>query len=87
MLLVASSNIIMALWRRSARASAINCRWPCEKLLPPEETLVSSVMTGLASQFILVELVVTDSESVTSSVSDDDGGTSSDCRATMSVIR
>ena len=49
MLLVASSKIMMELRRRRARAKAINCLWPWEKLVPPADTFVSSVMVVLVS--------------------------------------
>lgn len=49
MLLVASSNTIIELRRKSARAIAINCRWPCEKFDPPGDTWVSSVTSVLDS--------------------------------------
>lgn len=40
MLLVASSMMIMGLRRSSARAIAISCFCPCEKLPPPADTWV-----------------------------------------------
>jgi hypothetical protein len=43
MLLVASSRTMIAARRSSARARAISWRWPCEKLAPPAETVLSSV--------------------------------------------
>lgn len=49
MLLVASSSTIIELRRNSARAIAINCRWPCEKFDPPGDTWVSSVTSVLDS--------------------------------------
>ena len=49
MLLVASSKTMMELRRRRARAKAISCLWPWEKLVPPADTFVSSVMVTLVS--------------------------------------
>lgn len=49
MLEVASSRTIIELRRSNARAIAINWRWPCEKLVPPADTCVSSVMATLLS--------------------------------------
>jgi hypothetical protein len=43
MLLVASSRTMIGARRSSARARAISWRWPCEKLAPPAETVLSSV--------------------------------------------
>ena len=52
-LLVASSSTIIELRRKSARAIAINCRWPCEKFDPPGDTWVSSDTSGLASNSVV----------------------------------
>jgi len=49
MLLVASSKTMMELRRKRARANAISCLWPCEKLAPPADTFVSSVIVILVS--------------------------------------
>ena len=61
MLLVASSNMMMELWRRSARAKAISCRCPWEKLVPPGDILVARLMVVFVSNSVLV---ATDDESV-----------------------
>jgi hypothetical protein len=67
---VASSRMIIELWRRRARAKAINCRCPWEKLdpvkdeqsalkvdhgIPSAETRVSRVITGFWSNSVTVE--------------------------------
>ena len=72
MLLVASSNTIIELRRRRARAIAISCLWPCEKFVPPGDTFVSSVM----ELFNSTSVVATDkaSESNVSSSPSIEGG-------------
>ena len=70
MLLVASSNTIIELRRRRARAIAISCLWPWEKFVPPGDTFVSSVMELFES----TSVVATDKASDTSSWSSIEGG-------------
>lgn len=53
MLLVASSRIITELRRSSARAIAINCLWPWEKLFPAKEICVSKVTITLVSTSVV----------------------------------
>jgi hypothetical protein len=54
-LLVASSRMMIELLRSSALAIAISCRWPCEKLDPPDDTFVEREMVVLASISVEVE--------------------------------
>lgn len=65
MLLVASSRTIIELRRSRARAMAISCLWPCEKLVPPADTLLSNETVVLGS----ISVVVVDIESAVSSCS------------------
>lgn len=65
MLLVASSSTMIELRRRRARAIAISCLWPCEKLVPPAETFVSNEIVVLRS----MSVVVVEIESAVSSLS------------------
>ncbi|KAJ7619564.1 hypothetical protein FB45DRAFT_871699 [Roridomyces roridus] len=60
-LLVASSITTMLLRRKSARAMAINCLCPCEKLVPPADTCV------LKESFVLVVSTVVEAVSEVSS--------------------
>jgi hypothetical protein len=48
-LLVASSSTIIELLLNKARAIAISCRCPWEKLVPPGETFVSKLIFALGS--------------------------------------
>ena len=70
MLLVASSNTIIELRPRRARAIAISCLWPCEKFVPPGDIFVSSVMELFESKSI----VATDTASNASSWMSLEGG-------------
>lgn len=48
-LLVASSRMMIELFRSNARAMAISCLCPWEKFIPPADTWVSSVIEDLLS--------------------------------------
>ncbi len=65
MLLVASSSTMIALRRSSARAIAMSCRWPCEKFVPPADTLVSRLTVVFASMSV-VDVPAVDAASVVS---------------------
>ena len=54
MLEVASSRMMMLLFLSNARAMAMSCLCPCEKFVPPAETLVSNVIGALLSVSVLV---------------------------------